>query len=221
MAGFRRTIPVALSIFTYGLVFGVLSRQAGLSLLEATLMSMIVFAGASQFVALGLWSVPLPWLAIVFTTLVVNLRHVLMGAAIGPWFRRLPPLQSYGSIFFLSDESWALTMGEFARGSRNGAFLLGSGIAAFIGWVGSTIVGQLIGSALNEQDLAKWGLDFAFTAVFIALLAGLWKGKADLLPWAVAAAIAIATYLALPDTKWYIVLGGLAGSLAGALQRAR
>jgi len=221
VAGFRRTIPVALSIFTYGLVFGVLSRQAGLSPLEAVLMSAIVFAGASQFVALGLWAVPLPWLAIIVTTLIVNLRHLLMGAAIGPWFRRLPPAQAYGSIFFLSDESWALTMAEFARGSRNGAFLLGSGIAAFIGWVSSTLVGQLLGSALSDRDLAQWGLDFAFTAVFIALLAGLWKGKSDLLPWAVAAVVALVAWAALPGTKWYIVLGGLAGSLAGALQRAR
>ena len=216
--GLRRTIPVALSIFTYGLVFGVLSRQAGLSPLEALLMSSLVFAGASQFVAITLWISPLPWAAIILTTLVVNLRHLLMGAAIGPWFRGLPPLKAYGSIFFLSDESWALTMGEFGKGSRNGAFLLGSGIAAFAAWVGATVVGQVAGNAL--QDPARWGLDFAFTAVFIALLAGLWKGKSDLLPWAVAAVVAIAASIWLPG-KWYILLGGLAGSLVGALQRER
>lgn len=217
-AGFRRTIPVALSIFTYGLVFGVLSRQAGLSPLEALLMSGIVFAGASQFVAVGLWVAPLPWAAIILTTLVVNLRHLLMGASIAPWFRKLPPAKAYGSVFFLSDESWALTMTEFAKGSRNGAFLLGSGIAAFAGWVGATIVGQLAGTALQHPE--DWGLDFAFTAVFVALLAGLWKGRRDILPWAVAAVVAIVASVWLPG-KWYILLGGLAGSLTGAMQSER
>lgn len=213
--GLKRTIPVALSIFTYGLVFGVLSRQAGMSLFEAALMSALVFAGASQFVALGLWVLPLPVPALVLTTLVVNLRHLLMGASIAPWFSKLPPLKAYGTLFFLSDESWALTMAEFRKGTRDGAFLLGSGVAAFTAWLGATVAGQTLGNAL--QDPARWGLDFAFTAVFVALLAGLWRGKSDLLPWAAAAAVAIACWLWLPG-KWYILLGGLAGSLVGALR---
>lgn len=214
--GAKRAIPIGLSIFTYGLVFGVLSGQAGLSTAEALLMSGLVYAGASQFVALGLWAQPLPVLAIVITTLIVNLRHVLMGAALGPWFLKLPPLKAYGTLFFMSDESWALTMAEFAKGSRDAGFLLGSGFVAFIAWLSATLVGRTLGSALG--DPARWGLDFAFTAVFIALLAGLWRGKHDLLPWIVAGAVAVAASIWLPG-KWYIILGGLAGSIAGALRR--
>jgi 4-azaleucine resistance transporter AzlC len=217
-AGARRSIPIALSIFVYGLVFGVLARQAGLSIIECLLMSGLVFAGASQFVALGLWISPLPVVTIILTTLIVNLRHLLMGAALRPWLSRLPATRAYGTLFFLNDESWALTMGEFARGGRNAAFLLGSGLAAFAAWSGATLVGRTAGSAL--QDPARWGLDFAFTAVFIALLVGLWKGKSDLLPWAVATIVAVITARWLPG-KWYILLGGLAGSLAGAVQDGR
>src|SRR5215470_13566054 len=84
--GTRMILPLALGAFTYGAVFGVLARQAGLSVLEALLMSGLVFAGASQFVALGLWTAPLPIVALISTTLIVNLRHVLMGAALRPWF---------------------------------------------------------------------------------------------------------------------------------------
>jgi len=81
-AGSRRSLPIALSVFTYGVSFGVLARQAGLSLVESCLMSSLVFAGASQFVALSLWHSPLLIATIIFTTLVVNLRHILMSAAL-------------------------------------------------------------------------------------------------------------------------------------------
>ena len=104
-AGIVTTLPVALGIFTYGIVFGVLARQAGLSVLEAVLMSLFVSAGSAQFAALGLWANPLPVLAIVLTTLLVNLRHVLMGAALRPWFGGLNAGQKLSSLFFVADES--------------------------------------------------------------------------------------------------------------------
>ena len=88
LLGVRRSLALILSVCTYGVAFGVLARQTGLSLTEATLMSAVVRAGASQLVVLGLWSTPLPVVAIVFTTLLVNLRFLLMGAALRPWFAR-------------------------------------------------------------------------------------------------------------------------------------
>lgn len=215
LEGARKSIPIALGVLAYGLVFGLLARQAHLSALEALLMSGLVFAGASQFVALGLWATPLPVGAIILTTLVVNLRHVLMGAALRPWFARLSPFAAYGSVFFMADENWALTMGEFARGRRNGAFLLGSGLMIFAAWLSATLLGRTLGGLL--RDPTRWGLDFAFTAAFIALLVALWKGRGDLLPWAVAAIVGAAAAHWLPG-KSYILLGGLAGSLAGALR---
>src|SRR5579885_91065 len=125
--GARMILPLALGAFTYGVVFGVLARQAGLSILEALLMSSLVFAGASQFVALGLWTLPLPVAAIILTTLIVNLRHMLMGAALRPWFGRLSALRAYGSMFLMTDENWAMTMRQFAVGYHDAAFLLGGG----------------------------------------------------------------------------------------------
>ena len=106
--GVRRTLPIALGDFAFGIVFGVVARQAGLSLSESVLMSGMVFAGAAQFIAIGLWTAPLPIVSLIVTTLVVNLRHLLMGAALRPWFARLAPGKAYGSLFFLTDETWAL-----------------------------------------------------------------------------------------------------------------
>jgi 4-azaleucine resistance transporter AzlC len=215
LAGARKCVPVAISGFAIGLVFGTLAGQAGLGTGEAALMSALVFSGAAQFLVLGLWASPLPLAAIVLTTLIVGLRHVLMGAALGPVFSRLPRLKAYASVYFMADENWALTMGEFDKGRRDGAFLLGGGLLA-LAWTTSTIVGGAFGGAV--EDPARWGLDFAFTAIFLALIAGMWKGKSSILPWAVAAAVSVAAHHWLPG-QWYILLGGLAGSFAGVVRR--
>jgi 4-azaleucine resistance transporter AzlC len=190
LVGMQRCIPLAISVFAYGLVFGVLAHQAGLSLLESFLMSGIVNAGASQFVALSVWSSSPPILTIIFTTLIVNARYLLMGAALHPWFSQLSGLKVHGSLFFLGDENWALTIFTFKTGERDAAFLLGGGLALFVAWIGSTVVGAIAGGFIRQPE--QWGLDFAFTAVFIALVVGMWRGKSDLLPWGMAAGVSIA-----------------------------
>ncbi len=125
--GFIGCVPIALGVAGYGVVFGVLARQAGLSVAEAAFMSATVLAGAAQLIAIKLWETPIPVVAVIGTTFIVNLRYVLMGAALRPWFRQLSPLKAYGSVFFTADENWALTMGKLKSGSRQGAYLLGSG----------------------------------------------------------------------------------------------
>ena len=218
MLGARRTIPIAISGFAIGIVFGVLARQAKLSVMDALLMSGLVYAGASQFVALSLWTtIPFPVTTIILTTFIVNMRHLLMGASLRPWFSKLSPWKVYITVFFMVDESWALTMSDFAKGGRDAGFLLGSGFILYIAWVSSAVIGRTVGAWI--QNPAQWGLDFAFTAVFTALLAGMWKGKSNLLPWAVAAIVAVAAAHLLPG-KWYILLGGIAGSVVGAITNA-
>jgi 4-azaleucine resistance transporter AzlC len=215
LEGARSLVPIAISGFAIGLVFGVLARQAGVGVVETVLMSVLVFSGAAQFLVLGLWATPLPVATIALTTLVVGLRHLLMGAALAPWFAKLPRLKAYASVFFMADENWALTMGGFSKGRRDAAFLIGGGLVMFLSWTSSTLIGRTLGDVV--RDPAQWGLDFAFTAVFLALLVGMWKGTSDLLPWAVAAAVAVAGHALLPG-QWYILLGGLAGSLVGAVR---
>jgi len=215
--GAYRCIPVAIGVAAYGVVFGVLTRQAGLGVLEAVLMSLLVFAGAAQTVAVGLWATPLPVLPIVLTTAIVNSRNLLLGSALRPWLGRLSSRKIYPSLFLLADENWALSMEYFMKGGRDGAFLPGSGLALYAAWVGSTLVGRLAGAAIPNP--ATLGLDFAFTAVFLSLLVGMWRGRASVLPWTVAALVAVAAAHWLPG-KWYILLGGLAGCVIGALLHA-
>lgn len=215
LLGARMFIPLAISVAAYGIVWGVLAGQAGLGVLEVVLMSGLVFAGASQFVALDMWQAgALPVGAIVLATFIINLRLMLMSATLRPLVRRLPRWRASLSMFLVTDENWALTMGEVAKGRGTLAFLLGSGAMCWLTWLTATLSGRLVGSAID--DPTRYGLDFAFTATFLALLFGMWKGKADLVPWAVAALTAILTARLVPG-NWYIIAGGLTGSFAGAL----
>src|SRR5260370_9048826 len=171
-------MPLAISAFTVGFVFGVLARQAKVSVVQSVLMSAFVLGGGSQFVALTLWIVtPLPVITIILTTFIVNLRHVLMGASLRPWFARLAPSKVYTSVFFMVDESWALAISYFAAGGRDGAFLLGSGLIMFVAWVSSTLVGQRVGASI--QNPAQWGLDFAFTAGLSDFRCGVWTWETN------------------------------------------
>jgi 4-azaleucine resistance transporter AzlC len=217
--GMRMFVPVGISIAAYGLVWGVLAGQAGVTALEVLLMSGLVFAGASQFVALESWMPgELPVLAIIITTAIVNLRMLLMTATLRPLTTHLPRWKALLSVYLVADENWAMTMGEVAKGRGTVGFLVGSGVCSWIAWTGSTLVGRLLGSVID--DPTKYGLDFAFTATFIALLLGMWKGKGDLVPWIVAALAAIVASRLVPG-NWYIIIGGLAGSLAGAIVETR
>jgi 4-azaleucine resistance transporter AzlC len=216
--GFRLCLSLGLSVAAYGVVYGVLARQAGVTPVETMLTSLFVFAGASQLVVLDLWSPTLPMATIILTVLVVNLRHVLMGAAMRDWLACLPPRTAYGTLYFMTDESWALSLREMGSGGKDAGFFLGAGLCIYLCWFSATCIGLFAGSAVS--DPARWGLDFAFTGVFLALLVGLWKGKSDLLPWGVAGLAALAAYHLLPG-KWYIICGGLAGGLCGALLAGR
>ncbi len=173
---------MALGVFSYGLVFGLLAEQAGLSAGQGLFMSAWVFAGASQFVALEMWGRELPVAALIVTTLVVNLRHVLMGAALAPQLRQLGRARAFLAMFFIADENWALTMAALRENPRPdgrlaAAWLLGGGIVMYLAWVAAGLLGRGFGSLV--ADPARYGLDFAFTAVFLAILVGFWRGRRD------------------------------------------
>ncbi len=215
--GFIDTIPVAFGVMVYGLAYGMLARQVGLNLAEAAFMSGVVFAGASQMMAVGIWQTQLPVLALLSTTFIVNLRHIMLAASIHSALARLPRWLRYPSLFVLTDESWAMTVVHLQRGG-GAAYLFGSGGAVFVFWMTATLLGGLLGNFIADPE--EYGLDFAMPAVFIALLVGLWRDRRrDLLPWLVAGVIAILGAKLLPG-NWYILLGGLAGFGTAAVTNA-
>lgn len=216
--GMRRMLPLLPSVLTIGVVFGVLARQAQMTVAESALMSTLVVAGAAQFVAVGLWTSPLPVATIILSTFILNLRHVLMGATLRSWLLPISARRTYGSLATLTDESWALTIRYISGGGHDRAFLAGAGLALIAPWVVGTVLGQLAGSRL--PDTAGLGLDFAFTAALLAVLVPLWRGKIDLLPWATACAVSILVALWFPGT-WNVLFGGLAGAVMTGIRHER
>jgi len=207
-----------LASLPFGIGFGVAAAQKGLSPLETTFMSFTVFAGTSQMVALDLWARPLPLVALFITVFVANLRYFVMGAALQPHMQHLPwylqPLAWHVTV----DQNWAVNIAEYQRGKGDFARFLGGGLSMSLIWTGSCLLGGLAASGpLSDPALVKrLGLDFVGVAVFVVVAASLFRGKRDLAPWAVAIAAALGAKWLFAG-NWYIVVGGMAGGLFGAI----
>ncbi|MBL8669404.1 MAG: AzlC family ABC transporter permease [Alphaproteobacteria bacterium] len=216
--GFARILPICAGVAAFGIVFGALAVRKGLAVVDVALMSITVFAGTAQMMSLQLWAEPLPILALALTTLVINLRFAMMTASLQPWLAQLGPLRAYAILFFTADENWAVSIAEMRAGRADAWFFLGTGVALWLAWVASTVAGAIIGAF---ADFAPGrALEFVFVGVFLALLAPMWRGHRDLLPWAAAGLSAWLAFRALPGL-WYLVIGGMAGSLVGAWSDAR
>jgi 4-azaleucine resistance transporter AzlC len=214
LRGMRRSLPLIVGLTPFGLVTGILAQAKGLSLAETTLMSALVYAGASQILALGAWTVPAPIVAATLSAFIVNLRMALMGPVLTPWLERFRGWRVWGTLFFLVDHGWALSVSEMRAGRNDLGFLFGCGVLLWVFWVITSILGHLLGSWL--QPPPGHPIFFAALAAFVSLLVPMWRSTRDLLPWAVAIATACLVAWLLPGTSWHIVAGALAGSLAGA-----
>lgn len=200
------------SVFVYGSVFGGLAVQAGLLPLEVWAMSVLVFAGASQFVAVPMIAAGAAPLAVIATTYVVNMRHYLMAATLAPSFRRFPRAALALVAHVINDESFAVAT---ARSTPPDPWVyLGSAAAVSGAFVGGVGAGTLLGGLVD--DPRRYGLDFAFPAVFLALVATQLRRRADWLVAVGSAALALALAVALPG-NWHIIVAGLAASAAGAM----
>ncbi|MBM4430313.1 MAG: AzlC family ABC transporter permease [Chloroflexi bacterium] len=215
--GFQRgvlaTMPLGLGILAFGLLYGMVARQIGLSPVETLGMSLIVHAGSSQFVALGMWGVASAG-AIVLTTLVVNLRHLLMGASIAPYLQGLSHSHKALLALWMSDESYALAMAEYEQGQVSPGYFLGANVGVCLFWWAGGWLGGLLGVAI--PDPAEYGLDLVFPLAFLGLLTAFLKDRHHVVVALLSGALAVLGALLLPG-KWYVILAGLAGSAVGLL----
>jgi 4-azaleucine resistance transporter AzlC len=217
--GFIACLPMLVAMAPFGLICGVLSQGVGLSLAETMLMAMVVFAGSAQLVSLGIWSHPPDLLAVTLATFVINLRMALMGPVLSPWLDQLRGWRVWGSLFFMADQNWAMSVGEMNKGGRDAAYLLGSGLAFWSMWVSTSALGFVLGAAISPAP--GHPLFFAALAVFVVMLAQMWRGKVDVLPWLIAAVVSTAVAWLLPGTFWFIVAGALTGSVIAGVRDQR
>jgi len=209
--GIQAALPIVLGYLPVGMAYGVLARAAGLSVWETGAMSLIVFAGASQFIAVGMLAAGIATLPIILTTFAVNLRHLLMSSAIAPHFKGLPLKKLIPLSSQLTDESFAVAMADTAKISGRPHYLIALQATAWLAWFSGSLVGALFGSLI---DSASFGIPFAMTALFICLLVLQVKSRAHLAVAIVAGVLALAFKGVLPNNL-YIVAAAVAAPLAG------
>ncbi len=211
-------LPVLVATAPIALLFGTLAAAKGLSALEVWLMSATVFAGALQFVAIDQWAEPAPLGLLVFTALVVNVRHVLMGASIGRSMTDFSAAAKYGAMFLLTDEGWAFAERRARGGKLTAAYYFGIGVSMWLVWTSASLLGAVIGRGLG--DPSAFGFNFAFSAVFICILVGFWSNWRTGAVLVSSGAVSALVYLLVPGA-WYIIAGAFAGVATAAALHAK
>lgn len=215
LLGVRLSYAMLPGCVAMAMALGTLSAQKGLTLAETLLMSGVLFAGASQLVALEIWTPRFTTTALVSVATIaaaVNLRYLLMTASLRPWLNAMPAWQVYPALMFTVDANWLVAMRYRAEGGKEPSVFLGSGLALWLCWVLGAIPGHLLGGMV--ADPKKFGLDLALPAFFAAMLVPLWKGPRWAIAWAVAGASAWLASIFIPGW-WFIVVGAIAGSITG------
>ena len=218
--GLAASLPIVMGYFPIAFSFGVAATQGGFTGLEAFALSLIIYAGASQFLALALLASGAPVLVAAFTLIAMNLRHVLYGPALmreaGEGATRR---HAWGWAWGLTDEVFGQALGALARGQRfSEPYMFGLGLGAYASWVSGTVVGAYAGGgALEGWPAVNAGLGFMLPALFLALLLSI-LNRRQLPVIAVAGAVTVAATLAISATSG-ILLGMLAGAVAGVLRK--
>lgn len=211
LAGARDMLPLLSGAVPFGMLVGVAAVGAGVTAVQATVMSVLLFAGASQLAAIDLLVRDAPVAVVVFTVLVVNVRMTMYSASIAPHFRQFAPRWRWPFVYVLTDYTYALSIIEFDESSPdyNRRYYLGAAVPLWIAYVGATAAG----AALGARVPAAWGLDFAIPLVFVALVVPTVENRATLLA-AVAAGIVAVAGAGLPFNLG-LVVAAVAGVAAG------
>ncbi len=214
LAGLADMAPLGLAVAVFGMLYGATAIRHGLSAGETVLMSAIVFAGSAQFLAVGLWSEPAPWLALGFAALLVNLRHVLMSASLGRKMQAFPGWSRFFAVYILADESWALCERRAQGQALTPAYYIGVAGSMYAIWLATSALGAALGGLIAHPE--TYGLDFAFPAAFISIVMGFAK------TWRAAPVVVASGLTALAAQHafggaWYVLAGAGAGMFAAAL----
>ncbi|MBO8142120.1 MAG: AzlC family ABC transporter permease [Firmicutes bacterium] len=217
--GVRAAWPVVTGYVPVGLALGVLAAQEGLGPFATGAMSLFVYAGASQFIAVGMIGAQAAALSIVLTTFFINLRHLLMSAAISPYLRGLKSWTLAALAFLLTDETFGVASAEFSRRGRGDpVYFTGLGLTAYGTWCAATVIGAWAGQGLASPEAL--GLDFALKAMFIGLLAGQLRGE-SMVRGAVAVLAGAGALAAAPYLGGFSVMAAAAAAAAVGVVIAR
>ena len=218
-AGVRAEIPLLIGVFPFGMIYGALALNAGLSNLAAQMMSSLVFAGSAQFITAQLVHDAAPGLVIILTIAVVNLRHMLYSASLAPYLAALSTRWKILLSYLLTDEAYAPSIIHYEKeGLRPFShwFLLGAGLVLWTNWQISTALGIFLGKAIPDS----WSLDFALPLTFIAMVVPVLKNRPMIAAALSAGLVALVAY-SLPY-RLGLIVAALVGIAVGTfLEKTR
>ncbi|MGB3295844.1 MAG: AzlC family ABC transporter permease [Phormidesmis sp.] len=215
-AGARDIFPLIVGAIPFGIIFGTLAISSGLSAGGALAMSALVFAGSSQFIAVGMIAANTGWLLIVLTAFVVNLRHLLYAVSLVPYIQRRSQRWKIPLAFWLTDEVFAVAIRRYEASDPSPYkhwYYLGSAIAMYSNWLLCTLLGVTAGQLV--PNAADWGLDFAMSVTFIGMVIPYLKTRPMLAAVIFAGAVAVAAN-PLPH-KLGLMIAAIIGIMAGVL----
>lgn len=203
-------LPLSLAVAPWGLLAGSLAIEANLTPLEGQGLSVIVFAGAAQLVAIGMLKGGASAFSILLTTLLLTSQHLLYGMSMRAQLSPLPLRWRLGLGFLLTDEFFALASQQDQR-QFNRWYALGVGLTFYVAWNLFTLAGVLLGKAI--PGIEHLGLDFSIAATFIALITPLVRNVPTIV--CVATALCCSVLFSHWQVESALVLSGLAGMGAG------
>ncbi len=211
---FAAALPVVLGYLPVGFAYGVLAANAGLNPLQALALSVFVYAGSSQLIAVGLIAQGIHPLSIVLTTLIVNLRHLLMSASLSPFMTKWsrPAIAAFG--FELTDETFALHSLRFRKGDVSPRPAILINLVCQASWITGSLLGVIAGDVLT--DVKPFALDYALPAMFIALLLLQITHRRHVLVALAGAGLSLALW-AMGLTQWNVILAALLAATLGAV----
>lgn len=170
LAGARGALPILIGVIPFAMISGVAAVSVGLTFFETLGMSVLVFAGASQLVVFQLMSTGSPWLIMVLTAWVINLRFTMYSATLAPYLQKLSLWQKALLAYMLSDQAFGVSLTHFVTNETvsHRWFYFGSALTVWVAWQISAVIGSLLGALVP----ASWGFDFAFPLSFMALMFG-------------------------------------------------
>jgi 4-azaleucine resistance transporter AzlC len=207
---------IVVSAAGFGFVYGLAARDAGFSPVEASAMSILVFAGAAQFAAVGYVAGGLAWPGVLLLTALLNARHILYSAALAPWMRNRPVAERAVVAHLLTDEAFALTMAHFRRIGRTdmwGYWVAGIG-TTLIPWNLATLAGVFVGGSIPEPE--RFGIDVIFPAAMVGLAVGLISGRREIVAAIAGALVGVGVAL-VAGSAVGIIAGGVVGPAIGLL----
>jgi 4-azaleucine resistance transporter AzlC len=219
LEGVRAELPLLIGVFPFGMIYGALALNAGLSNAAAQMMSSILFAGSSQLITAQLVEDAAPALVIILTIAVVNVRHMLYSASLAPYLKDLSVKWKVLLSYLLTDEAYAPSIIKYEKEGVQPFshwFVLGAGFALWFNWQLSTAVGLFFARYLTNNDILRnIPLDFALPLTFIAMVVPVLKNRSLVASALSAGLVALLAY-GLPF-KLGLILAALTGIIVGTL----